>query len=118
MFGEIAALGAAVSWAVSPILYRQALMSTKPFSANIVRCISNAAVMVLVLVGFGLTGALARLPLGVVVVTVISGVIGLGVGDTLYMIGLKSVGVARAAPLAATDSLVSFAWATLLLGEP
>jgi drug/metabolite transporter (DMT)-like permease len=73
--------------------------------------------MVLVLVGFGLTGALTRLPMGVVVVTVVSGVIGLGVGDTLYMIGLKSVGVARAVPLAATYPLFGFAWATLLLGE-
>src|SRR4030067_1654065 len=118
MIGEIAALGAAISWAVAPILYRQAWTSTDPVSANIVLCASNAAVMVLVLVGFGLTGALASLPMGVVAVTVVSGVIGLGVGDTLYMIGLKSVGVARTVPLAATYPLFSFAWATLLLGEP
>src|SRR4030067_789148 len=118
MIGEIAALGAAISWAVAPILYRQAWTSTKPVSANIVRCASNAAVMVLVLVGFGLTGALASLPMGVVAVTVVSGVIGLGIGDTLYMIGLKSVGVARAVPLAATYPLFSLVWATFLLGEP
>jgi drug/metabolite transporter (DMT)-like permease len=54
----------------------------------------------------------------VVVITVVSGVIGLGIGDTLYMIGLKSVGVARAVPLAATYPLFSLVWATFLVGEP
>jgi DME family drug/metabolite transporter len=118
MIGEIAALGAAVSWAVAPILYKKALSGASPVSANIVRCATNAAVLVLVLVVSGLAGALARLPLSVVAVVVVSGLVGLGVGDTLYMIGLKSIGVARAVPLAATYPLFSLLWATLLLGEP
>jgi DME family drug/metabolite transporter len=53
----------------------------------------------------------------VVVVVVVSGFVGLGVGDTLYMIGLKSVGVAQAVPLAATYPLFSLLWASLLLGQ-
>jgi DME family drug/metabolite transporter len=118
LLGEFAALGAAISWAVAPILYRRALFKTKPVSANIVRCASNAAVLVFILLALGKAGALASLPMEVVVVTVVSGVIGLGIGDTLYMIGLKSVGVARAVPLAATYPLFSLVWATLLVGEP
>src|SRR3990170_6331041 len=118
MIGEFAALGAAISWAVAPILYRKALSSTSPVSANIVRCATNAAVLVLVLVASGLAGALASLPVQVIVVVVVSGFVGLGVGDTLYMVGLKSIGVARAVPLAATYPLFSLLWATLLLGEP
>jgi DME family drug/metabolite transporter len=66
----------------------------------------------------GLTGALTSLPVQVIIVVVVSGVVGLGVGDTLYMVGLKSIGVARAVPLAATYPLFSLLWATLLLGEP
>jgi DME family drug/metabolite transporter len=118
IFGEFAALGAAVSWAVAPILYRRALFKTKPMSANIVRLASNAAVLVFILLLFGKVEALASLPVEIVVVTVVSGVIGLGIGDTLYMMGLQSVGVARAVPLAATYPLFSLLWATLLLGEP
>src|SRR4030067_3368068 len=102
MIGELAALGAAVSWAVAPILYRKALSQTSPVSATIVRCVSNAAVLLLILVVIGGVDALARLPLEVVVIVAVSGVIGLGVGDTLYMYGLKSVGVSKAVPLAAT----------------
>jgi drug/metabolite transporter (DMT)-like permease len=118
VLGEFAALGAAISWAVAPILYRRALFKTKPLSANIVRLASNAAVLLFILLAFGKVGALASLPMGVVVVTVVSGVVGLGIGDTLYMVGLRSVGVARAVPLAATYPLFSLVWATFLLGQP
>jgi drug/metabolite transporter (DMT)-like permease len=117
MIGEIAALGAAISWAVAPILYRKALQDTKPLTANIVRCAANAAVMVVVLVAFGLVDVLLALPSEVIGLTIVSGIIGLGIGDTLYMVGLKSVGVSRAVPLAATYPLFSFLWSVLLLGQ-
>ncbi|MCW4047402.1 MAG: DMT family transporter [Candidatus Bathyarchaeota archaeon] len=118
MLGEFAALGAAVSWAVAPMLYRKALSNTKPLSANIVRCVTNAAVLLFFMLILGNVGALAGLPIVAVVVTVVSGVVGLGIGDTFYMIALKSVGVTRAVPLAATYPLFSLVWATFLLGEP
>ncbi len=118
MIGEFAALGAAVSWAVAPILYRQALFKTKPVSANIVRCISNSGVLLAVLLVVGKLGTLTSLPVEAIGITVISGLIGLGIGDTLYMIGLRSVGVSRAVPLASTYPLFSLLWATVLLGQP
>ncbi len=118
ILGELAALGAAISWAVAPILYRRALFTMKPISANIVRCASNAAVLVVILFAFGKASAIASLPIETIIAIVASGVIGLGVGDTLYMIGLNSVGVSRAVPLASTYPLFSLVWATFLLGEP
>jgi drug/metabolite transporter (DMT)-like permease len=116
--GEFAALGAAFCWAIAPILYRQALFRANPVSANIVRCVTNASVMLLLLVALGKLGALTSLPLNVVAIVVVSGVIGLGVGDTFYLYGLQSVGVSVAVPLAATYPLFSLVWATFLLGEP
>jgi drug/metabolite transporter (DMT)-like permease len=117
MIGELAALGASISWAIAPILYREALLSTKPISANIVRCATNAGVMVVFLLIFGLAGTLAALPMKTMLLVIVSGVIGLAVGDTLYMVGLKYVGVSRAVPLAATYPLFSLIWATALLGQ-
>ena len=117
MIGEFAALGAALTWAVAPIMYRKALSTVSPFSANIVRCITNSAILVLVLVASGLFGVLVKLPSEVIAIVVASGLIGLGLGDTFYMIALKSIGVARAVPLAASYPLFSLVWATLLLGE-
>jgi uncharacterized membrane protein len=75
-------------------------------------------VLVAVLLLLGKVGALTALPIGTVVLVVVSGVVGLGVGDTLYMIGLKYVGVSRAVPLAATYPLFSVVWAVFLLGQP
>jgi len=118
ILGELAALGAALCWAVSPILYRQALFKTKPLSANIVRCATNAAIMVVLLVAFGWWSSVASLPLGVVAIVIVSGVFGLGLGDTLYLYGLKSAGVSVAVPLAATYPLFSLFWTTVLLGQP
>ncbi len=117
MIGELAALGAALSWAVAPILYRKALCSTKPVSANIVRNATNAAVLAAVLLGFGLAGTLAGLPLWVVGVVVASAVLGLGIGDTLYLYGLKMLGMSRAVPLAASYPLFSLVWAVLFLRQ-
>jgi drug/metabolite transporter (DMT)-like permease len=118
MIGEFAALGAAISWAVAPILYRKALLKTTPVSANIVRCVSNASVLLVILLATGKIGVLASLPIEVIIIVFASSVIGLGLGDTLYMMSLRAIGVARAVPLAATYPLFSLLWAILLLGEP
>ena len=58
-----------------------------------------------------------RSPLSVIALTVVSAVVGLGVGDTLYLFSLKSVGVSVAVPLAATYPLFSLVLATALLGQ-
>ncbi|MGD6853017.1 MAG: DMT family transporter [Candidatus Bathyarchaeia archaeon] len=118
MIGELAALGAAITWAIAPLLYRKALTNAKPISANITRLATNAAVLILILVGVGLVGVLAALPPWILAVVIVSGVLGLGVGDTLYMFGLKSIGVSKAVPLAASYPLFSLVWAVLLLGQP
>jgi DME family drug/metabolite transporter len=89
-----------------------------PVSANIVRCVSNAAVLLLILLALGKTTTLTSLPPEVILAIIASGLIGLGLGDTLYLVGLRSVGVARAVPLASTYPLFSLIWATFLLGQP
>jgi drug/metabolite transporter, DME family len=118
MIGELAALGAAISWAIAPILYRNALTNANPISANIMRCITSGIVLTAFLVAFGLTNILLSLPVWVLIVTIISGVIGLGVADTMYMWGLKVLGVSRAVPLASTYPLFGLVWAVWLLGQP
>ena len=117
MIGELAALGAAISWAIAPIMYKKALVNARPISANIVRCATNAAVLAFLLFAMGLTGVLGSLPLWAILATIISGIIGLGLGDTLYMTGLKTIGVSRSVPLASTYPLFGLIWAVLLLNE-
>ncbi len=118
MIGELAALLAALCWAFAPILYRKALLSTKPISANIVRCATNAAVLFVVLILLGKVGVLTALPTSVLLIAVVSALLGLGIGDTLYLFGLKSIGVSRAVPLGATYPLFSLFWSVFFLGQP
>jgi DME family drug/metabolite transporter len=117
MIGELAALGAAVSWTFSALLYGKVLQLTKPISANIVRLSCTGAVL-LVFLGFvAAFGGLSNLKLDVAGLAVVSGIIGLGVGDTLYMMSLKLMGVARAVPITCTYPLFNLLWAVFLIGE-
>jgi len=118
MIGELAALGAALSWAISAILYREALLKAKPIPANIVRLTCTSVVLLMFLVVIGRFGILMSLPAYTVVLACVSGIIGLGFGDTLYMIGLKLIGVVRAVPITCTYPLFNLLWAVFLVGEP
>jgi DME family drug/metabolite transporter len=117
MIGEFAALGAAVSWTISALLYRKALLSAKPISANIVRLTLTSMALLAFLAVVGKFSVLLSLPGNIVVLACVSGVIGLGVGDTLYMVSLKSIGVGRAVPITCTYPLFNLLWAVFLVGE-
>ena len=117
MFGELAALGAALSWTVSALLYGKVLQRERPISANIVRlsCTSPFLLILLGLVAW--YGGLGGLRSDVVVLAAVSGIIGLGLGDTLYMVSLKLIGVSRSVPITCTYPLFSILWAILGGGQ-
>ena len=117
MIGELTALGAALCWTVSAVLYKEALSSAKPISANIVRCVCTSILLVAFLTIVGKIGVLTELPVHAVVLAVISGIIGLGLGDTMYMLSLKRLGVARAVPITCTYPLFSLLLMVFLQGE-
>lgn len=117
MLGELAALGAALSWTVSAVLYRDALEKTEPLSANIIRLASTSVLLIILVLAGGRFCVLLNLSLHAVVLAYISGIIGLGFGDTLYMKSLKLVGVARAVPVTCTYPLFNLIWAAFLLNE-
>ncbi len=117
MIGELAALGAAISWAVTALLYKKALSNTEPLQANILRLTLTGAALLLFIIAAGKLGVLLHLQADVVFFAVASGVIGLGLGDTLYLVSLKRIGVARTVPLTCTYPLFNLVWAALLVGE-
>ncbi|MEM3769844.1 MAG: DMT family transporter [Candidatus Bathyarchaeia archaeon] len=117
MIGELAALGAALCWTFSAVLYKKALAETKPIPANVVRCAGTSLVLVLFFALFGKIHVFASLPVHVILLASISGIIGLGLGDTLYMNSLEILGVARAVPITCTYPLFSLVWAYFFAGE-
>lgn len=118
MIGELAALGAALSWTISALLYKKALEKVKPISANIIRLSCTSGVLLVFLLVIGKLWVLSDLPVQIAVLAVVSGLVGLGLGDTLYLVSLRMVGVARAVPLTCTYPLFSLLWAVFLVGEP
>jgi drug/metabolite transporter (DMT)-like permease len=117
MIGELAALGAAISWTVSALFYRKALEETSPISANIIRLTLTGSILILLLLFLGKLALLTTLPTGLVLLASASGIIGLGFGDTLYFVSLKWIGVSRAVPLTCIYPLFNVLWAAFLLGE-
>ncbi|MDH5461626.1 MAG: DMT family transporter [Candidatus Bathyarchaeota archaeon] len=117
MIGELAALGTAICWTMSAVLYKKALSKTRPISANIVRCTCTSIALIVALVAIGKIGTWADVSLYAIILTSVSGIVGLGFGDTLYMISLKLVGVARAVPITCTYPLFSILLAIFLQKE-
>lgn len=118
MIGELAALGAAICWTISAVLYKEALLRTRPIPANIVRLVCTSVVLLAFLAIIDKFGVLMSLSPYAVVLACVSGVIGLGLGDTLYMVSLKLIGVARAVPITCIYPLFNLLWAIFLIGEP
>jgi DME family drug/metabolite transporter len=118
MIGELAALGAAISWTVSALLYRKALQETKPLSANIIRLTGTSMFLIILLAVLGKFSVLSNISTTTLILAAVSGIIGLGLGDTLYMASLKKLGVSRAVPITCTYPLFTLVWAILLLEEP
>jgi DME family drug/metabolite transporter len=116
MIGELAALGAAISWTASAILYGKALQQTTPIPANIVRLSCTSAVLLLVLAAAAYVSPSVLRP-QTAVLAALSGIVGLGLGDTLYMVSLKHIGVTRAVPITCTYPLFNLVWAAFLIGE-
>jgi DME family drug/metabolite transporter len=117
MIGQLAALGAALSWTISAVLYRRALSETRPISANIVRCTLTGSILIVFLIVIGRFNILSGLPSYALLLSAVSGIVGLGIGDTLYMVSLKLIGVAKAVPITCTYPLFGLLLAVLLQGE-
>jgi DME family drug/metabolite transporter len=117
MIGELAALGTAICWTVSAVLYKKALLKTRPISANIVRCTGTSIALVVALGAIGKIGTLVDVSLYAIILTSVSGIVGLGLGDTLYMTSLNLVGVTRAVPITCTYPLFSILLAIFLQKE-
>ncbi|MES0873574.1 DMT family transporter [Sinimarinibacterium thermocellulolyticum] len=114
--GELYATGCAFAWAIAVILFKKSGEHLPPFALNLVKTamvLPLFALTILVVEGPALP-AIPRADLGVIV---LSGVLGIAAGDTLYFRGLNAIGASRMAVAQALYSpfviLLSMVW----LGE-
>ncbi len=92
--GEVAALGAAFIWAAASIVYTGVGRQLSPLVLNLVKGLIAIALLFLTLVFLGkLLPSVSLMP---VLLLLLSGVIGIGIGDTAYFAALNSLGARRA----------------------
>ncbi|MFP5357741.1 MAG: DMT family transporter [Gammaproteobacteria bacterium] len=95
--GELYALGCALAWAVAVILFRQSGESLAPFALNLFKNLMVVPLFLLTILLINGELAWPAIPLPELGLVLLSGFIGIAVGDTLYFRALNRVGASRVA---------------------
>lgn len=111
---ELAALGAAVCWAVTGLLSQPAAQALGPFGFSRVRQIMVALVLAAIVIA---TGRWVGVTADIFLVLALSGVIGIFIGDTVLYFALLRLGPRRTGALFAMNAPIAAILGWLLLGE-
>ncbi len=117
MIGEIASLSAALCWAISAILYKKSLEKVDAILANFIRTIPAAIFVFVLVLLIGEFWKISYLPYWSLVYLVLGTFTGLGIGDGLYFLSLKYIGVGRAVPITSTYPLFTAVFSIIFLEE-
>ena len=113
--GELAALIAALLWAVSSVVYSRVGLKIPPLQLNFYKGIIAIALIVVTLILQGMT--FRDISWFNLVLLAFSGVIGIGLGDTAYFSALNSLGARRTLLLETASPPIGGLLAFLFIGE-
>lgn len=111
--GVLAALGAALCWAVSSTILKSISQTISVISVSALRCTAASVFFVVILFASGKTLELSQLRPSTGIFLAISALIGIALGDTLYIWGLGYVDVSQAYPV----SMGAYPVFTLILAQ-
>ena len=120
MLGELLIIGATVLWGLSNILLKMGIgKGMEPGTANAVQTGTSAIFMILiwlVVLAFGIIPfpAIEFWPLAFLLIGTF---VGLGLGTTLYLMGLKHIDASMASPLSSTSPFFVLVMAVIFLNE-
>jgi drug/metabolite transporter (DMT)-like permease len=115
--GAIAALGSACTWAVTSLLVRRLAPTLTSLMVNALRSVLGGALLLAwVLLRSG-SGDLTSVSPQAFLLLVVSIVIAVGVGDTLFFESARRLGIARAMTLSMTYPLIATLLAAATFGE-
>lgn len=117
-WGELGVLGSAALWALSAVMLRSQTGRLPALALNGFTGAYAALVFLVPLVVLGRAGEVLAVPADVLVGLLGSILLGMAVGDTLYLRAMHAIGVSRALPIATTYPIPTAVLSLVVLGEP
>lgn len=114
--GEFYSLACALVWAVAVILFKKSGESLAPVPLNLFKNAVGLALMLATVLGMGGT-AWPAIPPEAVLLAFLSGFLGIGLGDTLYLRALNAIGASRMAVAQTLYSPFVIVLSSLFLAE-
>lgn len=115
--GEIAALSAALLWAISSIIYRGLGLKIPPLQLNLYKGIIAIALILVTLLIQGATFTNFSSSSSAIALLFLGGIIGIGLGDTAYFAALNSLGARRTLLLETSSPTMGALLAFIFIGE-
>ena len=113
--GEIAALSAALLWAISSVVYSRLGLKISPLQLNLYKGVIAIAFIVITLLIQG--SVFTNTSISTIALLALSGVIGIGLGDTAYFAALNSLGARRTLLLETSSPPMGALLALIFIGE-
>jgi len=115
-FGEILALATAIVWAIAVILFKKSGETVSPLGLNLFK---NTLTLLLIPPTMLVLGQVLfrPAPLNDYILLILSGVLGIGIADTLFFKSLNLLGAARSAIVDCLYSPIIILLSVLFLGE-
>ena len=117
MEGELLSLSAAFCWALGASIYKKSLSNVSPLILNLFRSSSAAMLIFLLLFPLQSLNHISKLSLSLAGLICFTSLVTWGLGDTLYFLGLKLIGVGKTVPMTYSYPLFVLP-ISILLGEP
>jgi drug/metabolite transporter (DMT)-like permease len=114
---ELGGLGCAPLWAISSILLKSQTDKVDALRINALRGIFASVFLIAIVPIFGKVDQLWNLSLPALIYLWLSVIIGLVLGDTLYIKGMGIIGVARALPISITYPILVLPFSATIIGE-
>lgn len=113
--GELAAIAAALFWAISSFVFKKLGRSIRPTELNLIKGVG--AILLLLLMSLFLKETPTALTPFALMLLLVSGALGIGFGDTMYFEALNSIGPRRTLLISILAPPMTVVLAILFLGE-
>ena len=112
MIGIISAFGAAISWTYACFIWRSQTEKYQSIDINLVKSIIAFLIFLPAFINFGSTNELKYIP-----ILLLSGIIGIGLGDTFYIKSLQIIGTRRTLSVETLSPLIAALLGKLFINE-